>query len=211
MKIEVWSDYACPFCYIGEKRLNKALEELGARDVTTIEFKSFELDPYAGREVESSTVDRFAEKYGLSVEDAARRVESISEMGRGEGIDFRYAETRYTNTFDAHRLTKFAQSKGKTAIIEKLFDAYFTKGLELSDPKVLKKIAVESGLDPVEVDDVISNDKFADDVRNDERRAYSLEVNSVPFFLIDGKYAMSGAQPTNAIRDALREILNREA
>ena len=209
MKIEVWSDYACPFCYIGERRLTKALEALNARDITAIEFKSFELDPYAGREVESSTVDRFAEKYGLSREDAARRVESISEMGRGEGIDFRYAETRYTNTFDAHRLTKFAQSKGRTAIIEKLFDAYFTKGLELSDPAVLKKIAVDSGLDPVEVDDVIKGDAFAADVRNDEKRAYSLQVNSVPFFLIDGKYALSGAQPTEAITEALREIQER--
>lgn len=209
MKIEVWSDYACPFCYIGERRLTKALEALNARDVTTIEFKSFELDPYAGREVESSTIDRFAEKYGLSREDAARRVESISEMGRGEGIDFRYAETRYTSTFDAHRLTKLAQSKGKTAIINKFFDAYFTKGLELSDPAVLKKIAVDSGLDPVEVDDVIKGDAFAEDVRNDEHRAYSLEINSVPFFLIDGKYALSGAQPTEAITEALRAILNR--
>ena len=208
MKIEIWSDYACPFCYIGERRLNKAIDELNARDEITIEFKSFELDPYASREVESSTVDRFADKYRLSKEDAARRVESISEMGRAEGIDFRYAETRYTNTFDAMRVTKLAQAHGLDGIVEKFFDAYFTKNLELSDRAVLKKIAVDSGLDPVEVDDVLNSDKYAQDVRDDEAKAIEYGIHSVPHFVIDQKYSMSGAQPTEVIRDALKKILD---
>lgn len=208
MKIEIWSDYACPFCYIGEKRLSKAIESIGARDKFEIEFRSFELDPYASKEVESSTIDRFAEKYRLSHEQAAARVESISEMGRGEGIDFRYAETRYTNTFDAHRLTKFAQSKGRTEIIAKLFDAYFTKCLELADHSVLKKIAVECGLDPIEVDDVLASDRFEKEVINDERLAAELGVHAVPFFLIDGRYSLSGAESTEVIRGALLKILS---
>lgn len=208
MKIEIWSDYACPFCYIGEKRLSKAIESIGARDKFEIEFRSFELDPYASKEVESSTIDRFAEKYRLSHEQAAARVESISEMGRGEGIDFRYADTRCTNTFDAHRLTKFAQSKGRTEIIAKLFDAYFTKCLELADHSVLKKIAVECGLDPIEVDDVLSSDRFEKEVINDERLAAELGVHAVPFFLIDGRYSLSGAESTEVIRGALLKILS---
>lgn len=138
MKIEIWSDYACPFCYIGEKRLERALAELGDTTVS-VEFRSFELDPTAGREVTSSTPKRFALKYGLSLDAAQERIEQISLMGRREGIDFRYSTTRYTNTFDALRLTKYAQEHGHDEIIGKLFDAYFTKNLELSDRAVLKK------------------------------------------------------------------------
>ena len=125
MKIEIWSDYACPFCYIGEKRLEKALAEVGSNDID-IEFKSFELDPTASKEVVSDTVDRFAIKYGMSKEEATHRIEQISLMGRREGIDFKYATTQYTNTFDSLRLTKLAQKYGHNEIIIKLFDAYFT-------------------------------------------------------------------------------------
>lgn len=150
MKIELWSDYACPFCYIGEKRLEKALAQVEGGDKAEIVFKSFELDPTASKNVVSSTLDRFAIKYRLSKQEAANRIEAISRMGRGEGIDFRYATTRYTNTFDSLRLTKFAQEKGKMEIITKLFDAYFIQNLELSDHAVLKQIAMECGLDEAE-------------------------------------------------------------
>ncbi len=202
MKIEIWSDYACPFCYIGEKRLEKALAGI---DDAEIIFRSFELDPNASKKVVSSTVDRFAEKYGLSREEAADRIEQISQMGRAEGIDFRYAETRYTNTFDALRLTKFAQEKGRTEIIGKLFDAYFTKNLELAEFDVLKKIAAECGLDSAEVDAVLNSDKYAAEVRADEYPAARLGVHGVPFFVIGGKYGLSGAQPVEVLRNALED------
>ena len=200
MKIEVWSDFACPFCYIGEKRLEKALAGIPSVEVI---FKSFELDPTASREVVSSTVDRFAEKYGLTLDEAADRIEQISRMGRAEGIDFRYAETRYTNTFDALRLTKFAQEKGHAEIIGRLFDAYFTKNLELADFDVLKKIAAECGLDSAEVDAVLNSDRYAAEVRADEMEAARLGVHGVPFFVIGGKYGLSGAQPVEIIRQAV--------
>lgn len=210
MKIELWSDYACPFCYIGEKRLEKALAEIDGGDKIAVEFKSFELDPYAGREVVSSTVDRFAIKYRLSKEDAAERIEAISRMGRSEGIDFRYASTRYTNTFDSLRLTKYAQERGKTEIITKLFAAYFTDNLELSDHEVLKQIAAECGLDRNEVEEVLDGDRFADAVRADEQEAMELGIHGVPYFLINGKYAVSGAQPTAMLKEAIEKILAEE-
>ncbi len=202
MKIELWSDYACPFCYIGEKRLEKAIAGIPSVEVI---FKSFELDPTASREVVSGTVDRFAEKYGLTLDEAADRIEQISRMGRAEGIDFRYAETRYTNTFDALRLTKFAQEKGHAEIIGKLFDAYFTKNLELADFDVLKKIAAECGLDSAEVDAVLNSDRYAAEVRSDEMEAARLGVHGVPFFVIGGKYGLSGAQPVEIIRQAVED------
>lgn len=148
MKIEIWSDYACPFCYIGEKRLQRALAEVGDKNIE-LESKSFELDPSADREVVSSTAERFAQKYGLSLEAATKRIEEISAMGRREGIDFKYLTTRYTNTFDA----------------------YFTKNLELSNREVLKKIAVECGLDGQEVDEVLAGDKYSAEIRAYEREA----------------------------------------
>ena len=210
MKIEIWSDYACPFCYIGEKRLARALAEVGDKNIS-VEFKSFELDPYADKAVVSATPERFAEKYGLSLDAAKERVEQISLMGRREGIDFRYATTRYTNTFDALRLTKFAQEKGHDEIITKLFDAYFTKNLELSDFAVLKKIAVECGLDGNEVGEVLNSDRYAEDVRADELQAAQLGIHGVPYFVVGGKYGLSGAQPVDILKQAITEALTDEA
>ena len=208
MKIEVWSDYACPFCYIGEKRLQRALNELG-NDIE-VEFKSFELDPTASKEVISSTAERFAEKYGLSLEDAIKRIEAISLMGRREGIDFKYLTTRYTNTFDALRLTKYAQSLGHDEIITKLFDAYFTKNLELSNHEILKKIAVECGLEAQEVEKVLESDSYAEKVREDEYIASKIGIHGVPYFIIGGKYGLSGAQPVEILKQAINEALTEE-
>lgn len=210
MKIEIWSDYACPFCYIGEKRLAKALAEVGDKNIA-LEFKSFELDPYADKEVTTTTPERFATKYGLSLEAAQERIEQISLMGRREGIDFRYATTRYANTFDALRLTKFAQEKGHDEIITKLFDAYFTKNLVLSDFAVLKKIAVECGLDGEEVDEVLNSERYADEVRADELQAAQLGIHGVPYFVVGGKYGLSGAQPVEILKQAITEALTDEA
>jgi len=209
MKIEIWSDYACPFCYIGEKRLAKALAEVGDKNIK-VEFKSFELDPAANNEVTSSTPERFAEKYGLSLAAATDRIEQISRMGRAEGIDFRYSTTRYTNTFDALRLTKFAQEKGHDEIITKLFDAYFTKNLELSNHSVLKKIAAECELDGKEVEDVLSSKRYAEAVRADELEAAQLGIHAVPYFVIGGKYGLSGAQPSDVLKRAITEALTEE-
>ena len=210
MKIEIWSDYACQFCYIGEKRLEKVLAEIDAGDKIEVDFKSFELDPTASKEVESETIERFALKYRISKEEAANRVEQISLLGRREGIDFKYATTRYTNTFDSLRLTKLAQEQGHNEIITKFFDAYFTKNLELSDHNVLKNIAVECGLDSAEVEEVLNSDKYAEAVRNDEHEAALLGIHGVPYFVIDGKYGLSGAQPTNVLKEAIESILEKE-
>ena len=213
MKVTYWSDYACPYCYIGETHLKKAIDELGVKDRVEIEMKAFELDPGASREYTGLTLDRFARKYGLSKEGAAQRIESISQMGRAAGLDFRYAETRYTNTFDAHRLTKLAQSKEDKAladrISERLYAAYFTETLELADPDVLRCIAAEEGMDEAEVSELLSSDQFADEVRLDEREAARYGVHAVPYFLI-GKYAIPGALPVEDMKKVLAEVLDAE-
>ena len=210
MKVTYWSDYACPYCYIGETHLKQAIQELGA-DVE-IEMKAFELDPGASKEYVGPTVDRFARKYGLTKGAAQVRIDGISEMGHESGLDFRYAETRYTNTFDAHRLTKLAQEKGgglADRLSERLYHAYFAEELELADHAVLTKIAVEEGLNEDEVRNVLDSDRYADEVRLDEREAQRYGVTGVPFFLL-GRYGVPGAMSVENMKSALQKAMAEE-
>lgn len=172
---------------------------------------AFELDPSAPAEVTGDTLNRFARKYRLSLDAAAERIEDISELGRDLGIDFKYASALYSNTFDAHRLTKWAHTKGNTAIEKLLFDAYFTKNEVLADHDVLVRIAEEAGLDPQEAAEVLATDAFADEVRADEAESRALGVTGVPFFVIDGKVAIPGAMSQDAFKKALEQVREDEA
>lgn len=185
MKIVYWSDYACPYCYIGETRLKKAIKELGLENEVEIETRAFELDPDAPKTVETITVDRFAMKYRLSKEEAQQQIDHISQLGIDEGIDFRYATTLYTNTRDAHRLTKLAQTKHDAAledrVSELLFDAYFTRNEKLADHDVLLRVAREAGLDETEAKNILESNQFDEEVRFDEREAMMRGVHGVPY------------------------------
>ena len=214
MKIVYWSDYACPYCYIGETHLKTAIRELGLERETTVEMKAFELDPGASKSYVGPTVDRFAKKYGMSLQRAAERVDGISRLGHRAGLEFRYAETRYTNTFDAHRLTKLAQAKDAALadrLSERLYHAYFAEGLELSDHDVLTRIAVEEGLDEAEVRALLSSDQCAVGVRLDEREAGNYGVTGVPFFVLAGHYAIPGAVPTEEMKKLLQKAFAEQA
>ena len=206
IKIVYWSDYACPYCYIGEKILEKAIVELDLKDKIEIEMKAFELDPSASREVQSRTDERFAKKYGMSLEDARNQIEKISNLGRAEGINFKYAETQYTNTLDAHRLTKFAVAKGKDVekIIHLLFNAYFTKNLKLSDRKILANIAQQVEINEDELNAMLDSEDFISEVRKDENEAYALGIHGVPFFIIKDKYI-----PGVPTKESIKQILSK--
>lgn len=211
MKIEVWSDYACPFCYIGKRRLEKALEQFPRRHVT-VAFKSYELDPGAPRDTEKSNHERLAEKYGMSVEKAKEMEENIRLQAAEEGLDFRFDTLIPTNTFDAHRLTHFAKTKGKDqALAEKLLHAYFTASRHLGDHSVLADIAAASGLGREEALAVLNDESaYAEEVRHDERTAQQMGVRGVPFFVINQKYGISGAQPTETFLNALHKVWEEE-
>lgn len=212
MKITYWSDYACPYCYIGEKRLKTAISELGLENDIDIEMRAFELDPNASYEVVSRTDERFAVKYGLTLNAARERIEGISLLGRREGIDFRYADTQYTNMLDAHRLTKLVASKGNKEntqkVIHLLFDAYFTKNLKLADRSVLSDIARQVGIEEDELNKTLDSDDFIDDVRFDENEAYKLGVQGVPYFVIDDKYVIGGWQTKEGIKQTILKALD---
>lgn len=207
MKITYWSDYACPYCYIGEVRLHKAISEMGLTEEVELVPRAFELDPNASTEVQSDTATRFARKYGLSVPQAMAQIEHISALGREEGIDFRYAETKYTNTFNAHRLMKLALSKNDRELAEKtnqlLFDAYFTKSLKLADENTLLAVAKLAGLPEDEVREMLATDRFADEVRADEQEAHRRGIHGVPYFLFENGCVIGGATSVQGFKDAL--------
>jgi len=175
MKITCWSDYACPYCYIGEVRLKWVIANVPELGEVELEMIAFHLDPDAGEHATGDTQTRFAQKYGLTMEHAGRSVEHISQMGWAEGLDFHYAETQFTNTMDTHRLTKLAQSKGDPAlaqrVVDALFHAYFGESKELADKALLREIGVSCGLDGEEVKRLLESDLYRDEVILDEGEA----------------------------------------
>lgn len=207
MTLTIWSDFACPYCYIGETRLKKAIEELDLTDDVQIDYRAFELDPTTPKEVVSDTPSRFAKKYRLSLEGAKEQIEQISELGREMGIDFRYATTQYSNTRDAHRLMKLAEAKYERQTVEKLnealFAAYFTENLVLSDHKVLTDKALSVGMKEEDVKQVLDSDMYDDEVRFDEREAAMRGVHGVPYILFNGEFAVPGAMTIDGFKSAL--------
>lgn len=212
MKITYWSDFACPYCYIGNTRLKKAIKELGIEDEVDFDIHAFELDPNAPKDVETTTVERFAVKYGLSLDDSQKEVDNISRMGIEEGIDFKYSSTLYTNTRDAHRLMKFVQSKNNPQLVNKLsellFDAYFTKNLKLADKNVLTDIGKKIGLEENKIEEVLNTDLYNDEVEDDERIAFTTGITGVPFYLMDGKYSIPGALSYDDFKRILIQVIN---
>ena len=215
MKLTVWSDFACPYCYIGETRLQRAIEELGLQNEVTVDFKAYELDPTAPKEVTTTTPERFARKYGLSLDGAKEQIEQISSLGRELGIDFRYATTKYSNTRDAHRLMKLAEAEYDRATVERLnealFKAYFVENLVLSDYDVLTEKAVGAGLEAEDVKAVLESDRYDDEVRFDEREAAMRGIRGVPYIVFNGHFSVPGAMSIEGFKTALKRELNRQA
>ncbi len=214
MTLTIWSDFACPYCYIGETRLERAIEELGLKDDVQIDYRAFELDPNAPKEVTTTTPERFAMKYRLPLEGAQAQIQQISDLGRELGIDFRYATTQYSNTRDAHRLMKLAEAKYDRASVERLnkalFAAYFTENLVLSDHKVLLEKALEAGMKEDEVKEVLESNKYDDEVRFDEREAMMRGVHGVPYIVFNGSFAVPGAMTIDGFKSALNGELKKQ-
>nr|MDE5745897.1 DsbA family oxidoreductase [Paramuribaculum sp.] len=206
-------DFACPYCYIGEARLEKAIEELGVKDEVQIDYRAFELDPNAAKDVVSSTPERFAKKYRLSLEDAKAQIEHISSLGRELGIDFRYSTTRYSNTFDAHRLMKLGETKYDRLTVfrlnELLFKAYFVENLILADHKVLLEKALEAGMNEPDITEVLESDKYADEVRFDEREAGMRGIHGVPYIVFNGDFAVPGALTLDGFKSAIERTMKK--
>ena len=206
MKIEIWSDVACPWCYIGKRRLDAALSRFDQRDAAEVRWRSFELDPSAAAIREKPYLDHLMAKYRISMAEADAMIDRMIEAGARNGVVLRFDKARPGNTFDAHRLLHLAAERGvQPDLKERLLRAAFTKGLAIGDPEVLTGIAEEAGLDRGEVGAVLASDRFAAEVRADERRAAELGITSVPFFVLGGTLGVVGAQPPEVLLGALED------
>ena len=205
MRIEIWSDLVCPWCYIGKRRFEQALAAFAHRDEVTVLWRSFELDPAAPRDVDD-LLGHLAAKYGLSREEAEAMVERVTRLAAAEGLEYRLETARRGNTFDAHRLLQLAGAHGvQDALAERLMRGYFSEAEAIGDPAVLARLAVEVGLPPREVNDVLAGDRYADAVRADEQDARALGATGVPFFVADRMLAVSGAQPIETFAALLEQ------
>lgn len=206
LQIDVWSDIACPWCYVGKRRLEGALQEF-PHEVEVV-WHAFELDPAAPKERDPSiSHDQWlAKKYGMSVEMARKNNDRLKDIARGEGLSFDFDHIRSGNTFDAHRLVQLGKLRGvQGAVEERFFRAYLEEGQLMSDHGALTRLAVEAGLDEGEVADVLASDQFAREVRADEDQAHQLGISGVPCFVLDRRFAVSGAQSRQVMLSALHQ------
>jgi len=204
MQLEIWSDVVCPWCAIGKRRIEAALARFGHRDEVTVRWRSFELDPTAPVERPGELVEHLAEKYGLTRAKAEAFQRQMTEQAAGEGWEFRLDRARGANTFDAHRLLHLAAEHGvQDAVKERLMRAYLTDGERIGDRETLARLGAEAGLDEAEARAVLGSTRFADEVRADERQAHAFGISAVPFFVIDRRYGVPGAQPADVLLEAL--------
>ena len=206
MKVDIWSDVVCPWCYIGKRRFEQALVGFPHRNEVELTWRSFQLDPSAPPSPErpGDYPGYLAHKYGITTDKAKVMIDRVTSAAAEEGLDYRFDIARRGNTFDAHRLLHLALYKGVQNELKEMFDrATFTEGLPVSDHQALTEVAVELGLDEIEVKEVLTSDMFADAVRADEAEARAYGISAVPFFVIDGKYGIAGAQPADVIGAAL--------
>lgn len=194
----------CPFCYIGKRKFEKALSEFPDKDQIEVTWKSFQLDPTTVTDPSLNTIDHLAEKKGWSKEQARETTAHVSNIARQVGLDFHFDKAVVANSFDAHRLSHLAKKYGKqNELEEKLFAAYFTEGKNTADHDTLLQIATEIGLDKTEVSALLTSDLYAGKVEEDIDQAQQIGVRGVPFFVLDRKYAVSGAQEPAAFLQAL--------
>ena len=208
LTVDIWSDIACPWCYVGKRRFEAALRQFGHRDAVRVVWRAFELKPDAPPVESSRTsyVERLATKYRTTTSDAQAMIDRMTGVAAQDGLTFRFDRIQPGNTFLAHRLLHLAaQHQLQDTLKERLLRAYLTEGAAIGDRATLKGLAEEAGLPAEEVDELMETDRFASEVRDDETEAHELGITGVPFFVFAKRYAVSGAQSA----DVLLSVLER--
>ena len=206
LRVDVWSDIACPWCHVGKRHLEQALAQFPHCDDVEVLWRAFELDPSAPAELPSeiSYAERLAKKYSSSREEAEQMIRRMTETAARDGLDFRFDKIRPGNTFDAHRVVHLAHDRGKQdAVKERFLRGYLSEGAAIGNAETLVRLAADAGLDAEEVRATLASDAYTLDVREDEEEATELGIRGVPFFIIGGRYAISGAQPAEILLRAL--------
>lgn len=195
MKVEIWSDYVCPFCYIGKRRFEMALSKFEHKENIEVVYRSFELDPGADANSGISTLEMLSKKYGMSIQQAKANTENVAQQAAEVGLTFNFNGQIVTNTFDSHRLMHYAASQGKDKeLSERLFKAHFTDNDNVGNHETLAQLAGEVGLDAAVAAQILASNDYADAVRGEEDEGSTLGIRGVPFYVFDRKYAVSGAQ-----------------
>jgi predicted DsbA family dithiol-disulfide isomerase len=211
MQVEIWSDVVCPWCYVGKRRFEQALAQFAHSDDVTVTYRSFELDPGAPAERTGDHDEHLARKYGMTVGQARQMNAKMTQTAAADGLDFHLDRLRGGNTFDAHRLLQLARDRGvQLELKERLLRATFTDGEPIGDTETLVRLATEVGVDADEARAVLNSDKYADDVRGEEQRATAYGITGVPFFVVDAKYGVSGAQPADVLLQMLEHAYDEQ-
>ncbi|MBS7253724.1 DsbA family oxidoreductase [Flavobacterium branchiicola] len=208
MKIEIWSDIMCPFCYIGKRQLETALEQFPNEEIE-IEWKSFQLDPTITPQSGKDVYTFLAERKGMSVEQSKEMHKGVTERAKSVGLDYNFDKAIISNSFTAHRVIQLAKTKKLGDKMEEIFfKAYFTDGRDLNNGPTLIELAEQAGLNKEEVLNVLTDENlFSKEVEHDIQEAQEIGVQGVPFFVFDRKYAVSGAQPVEAFVNTINEVL----
>jgi predicted DsbA family dithiol-disulfide isomerase len=209
MRVDIWSDIVCPWCYIGKRRFEQALQTLGQRDQIEVVHHSFELDPSMDRSQTVQLMDMLAAKYRLNPAQAGEAESRVAATAAADGLGYT-SDRPVGNTFDAHRLVHLAADRGRgEETLQRLYEAHFAEGKSVFDTDALTAVAADAGLDAAEARRALIDGDYAADVRADEEQASALGISGVPFFVLDGKYGISGAQPATLIAEALQEAWRR--
>jgi predicted DsbA family dithiol-disulfide isomerase len=211
MKVEVWSDIMCPFCYIGKRNYERALEQIADADKIEIEWKSFQLDPTIPQKIENkkSVYQYLAERKGMSVEQSQRMHSNVVNTAKNAGLEYNFDKAVIANSFDAHRIIQLAKNKKLGDVAEEtFFFAYFTDGKDLGEYDTLLELGQKIGLEEAEIRDVLDTNKYADEVKQDIQLASTFGIQGVPFFVIDRKYGISGAQPIEIFKQTLDQAIS---
>lgn len=212
MRIEVWADVVCPWCYIGKRRLEKAIAGFEHGDEVEVVYRSYELDPFAPEVGTESTLTVLGRKFGADEAGTRAMMARADEVAAVEGLTFAHADALHARTLTAHRLLHLARAEGRQhELMEQVLAAYFTRGESLGDHDVLRKAAAGAGLDAGRVDEVLASDEYRDEVMADVAQARAYGSSGVPFFVIDGRFGISGAQPTELFEQALEQAWSSRA
>jgi predicted DsbA family dithiol-disulfide isomerase len=211
VRIDIWSDVACPWCYIGKRRFETALARFEHRADVQVRWHSFQLDPQAQSQPAGAHATMLASKYGMSAAQAQQSLDTMRETGAADGVDFRFDLARSGNTFDAHRLLQLAADRGvQPAVKERLMRAYFSEGEDVSDRETLVRLGGDAGLASDEVRDTLASPRYSAEVQADVDQARQLGISGVPFFVLDAKFGVSGAQPTDVFSQALQQAWDEQ-
>ncbi|WP_457965529.1 DsbA family oxidoreductase [Arthrobacter sp. D1-29] len=206
MKIEIWSDVACPWCYIGKRRFEAALAEFPHRDSVDVQWRSYQLDPTLPEHYDGTELDYLSTRKGLAPQQVRQMFDHVAAQARSEGLNYDFDNVVVANSFTAHRLIRLAAAHGaQDAAKERLLSDHFEHGKDIGSQEYLTALGKDLGLDAAEVAELFSTDKYADDVRHDFQEARALGVTGVPFFVIDRKFGLSGAQPAETFTAALNQ------